>query len=212
MLGRSYTNISIFSFSFLFNFSRRRRQIVSPKIIVDIRDEPQERSTESIGILAEILRNIAASVISRCQTGELFSAWAEANVTDGFVPSNISVQEPYQNEAYSISIVHRLQLLNSPSGCRENSPCAVQPVLIAYDRDGYVIQRLGSLERPWQIQATLMNQSNITIYGAIANYTNGQSQFNMLGLSSTGYYQLKFNFIQPDGTSRYRRFCYDILF
>ena len=45
-------------------------------------------------------------------------------------------------------------------------------------------------------------QSNASLIGAIANYTNGQSQYTLFGLPSMGTYQIQFSFLLPLGVSR----------
>lgn len=181
---------------------RRRRQISSILLIIEMRDEPRSSSVVSTGIRGEILSNIAATMINSYQIGELQVAWKNLNITNGFVPINMTVQEPYDYTTTNLSVIKRIELQTLPAECREQSPCTIQPVLIAYDNEDNIIQKLGSKDRPWQIKATIINQPNVTIFGGIANYSYGQSQYNLFSLPSIGSYQVQFNLIQPDGISR----------
>jgi hypothetical protein len=75
-------------------------------------------------------------------------------------------------------------------------------ILVAYDIDGNVIQKLGSNDHPWQVFASVVGDPNITLIGAIANYSNGQTQYTSFGLPYIGDYQVQFAFIQPNNVSR----------
>lgn len=90
-----------------------------------------------------------------------------------------------------------------PSGCREQSPCDIQPKLVAYDEYRHVIDKLGSNDQPWQIIASIVEDSNIILIGAIANYSNEQTQYSSFGLSDIGNCQVQFTFIQPNNVTRY---------
>ncbi|CAF3398838.1 unnamed protein product, partial [Rotaria sp. Silwood2] len=136
------------------NETRNRRQVSSVllpvKLQIELRDEPRSTSTAVSGVRAEILSNIASTIINRYQTGELQVAWRNLNITNGTVPSLLVAQEPFDNIADNLSIINRLLLVRPPSDCRQQSPCTFQPILIAYDIQGNVIQKLGSNEQPWQ--------------------------------------------------------------
>ncbi len=101
-----------------------------------------------------------------------------------------------------MSIIDHIVLVTPPSSCREQSPCDIQPVLVAYDAEGNVIDKLGSNDQPWQVFASVVDDSNITLIGAIANYSNGQTQFISFGLPNIGEYQVQFAFIQPNNVIR----------
>lgn len=172
-------------------------------MIVEIRDEPRNSLTSSSGIQAEVLSNIASNIINNYQSGDLQVAWLNLNITDSVVPINMSVREPYDQSEVPLSVINRTRLYIPPAQCRQQSPCTIQPVLVAYDANGTVIQKLGSRNRPWQVIATVINESNIVIQGAIANYSDGQTQYTMFGLPDIRSYQIQFTFIQPDGVRRY---------
>ncbi|CAF3595884.1 unnamed protein product [Rotaria sordida] len=185
--------------------SRIRRQassITAPvRLQMELRDEPRPSTTAATGIRAEILANIASSIINRYQAGELQIAWANLNIAGGNSPSNLSTQEPYDDFQVELSVIRQLLLITPPSNCRQQSPCTIQPVLVAYDVQGNVIQKLGSNDRPWQVKASLVNQPNVMLPGNIANYTNGQTQYSLLTLPDNGTYEVQFTMILPDGVN-----------
>ena len=193
-------------FTFLFH-SRVKRQSSSGsgsvRLQIELRDEPRPSTTVATGIGAEILSNIAAIIINRYQAGELQEAWILRNLTHGLYPTNLTSKEPFDDFENSLSVIQRLELIIPPSDCRQQSPCTIQPILIAYDAQNNTIQKLGSNDQPWQIKATLVNNSNIVLGGAIANYTGGQSQYSLLSLPNNGTYQVQFTIIQPYGVNGY---------
>ncbi|CAF3773857.1 unnamed protein product [Rotaria sp. Silwood1] len=185
--------------------SRIRRQASSVllpiKLQIELRDEPRTSSIASTGIRAEILSNIASTIINRYQAGELQVAWRNLNVTNGSFPSVLSTQEPFDNSSVELSIINRLLLVLPPRDCRQQSPCTFQPVLVAYDVAGNVIQKLGSNERPWQVKATVVGRPNLILPGGTANYSDGQTQYILFGLPDIGTQQVQFTLIQPDGVN-----------
>lgn len=170
---------------------------------VEIRDEPRNSLTSASSIQSDVLSNIASRIINNYQSGDLDVAWRNLNITGDVIPINMSVQEPNTQSWVVLSIINRTRLVVPPTQCRQQSPCTIQPVLVAYDANGTVIQQLGSQDRPWQVKATVLNPPNTTIIGDIANYTDGQTQFILFGLPNTQSYQIQFTFLQPDGVTRY---------
>ncbi|CAF3424464.1 unnamed protein product [Rotaria sp. Silwood1] len=180
---------------------RIRRQLSTIELTVEIRDDPVANLSTNSTVETEPISNICAAIINRYQSGELHRAWAENPFTGNTTPTDLSIQEPFNQSSISLSIIHRIELVTPPSSCREQSPCAIQPKLIAYDEDGNVIEKLGSNDQPWQVMASVVDDSNITLIGAIANYSNGQTQYTSFGLSATGHYQVQFAFIQPNNVT-----------
>ncbi|CAF4744424.1 unnamed protein product, partial [Rotaria socialis] len=183
---------------------RIRRQtppVVSVQLQMELRDEPRPSTTAATGIRAEILANIASAIINRYQAGELQVLWGILNITNGIITSNLTVQEPFQDFQVNLSVIAQLVLVTPPSDCRQQSPCTIQPVLIAYDVQGNVIQKLGSNGQPWQVQATLVHQPNVVLSGGIANYTNGQTQFTQLSLPDNGTQPVQFTMMVPYGVN-----------
>lgn len=127
--------------------------------------------------------------------------WANSSFSNGTTLQELAIREPSNDTTVGLSVVSRLELIRLPSGCREMSPCDVQPVLVAYDPSNRVIDKLGSNDAPWQIEATIAGQSNITLVGNIANYSNGQSQFKTFGISGLGTFGFRFRFLTPSGVS-----------
>jgi len=189
------------------NNTRIRRQsttlVSNIRLKVELRDEPRASTTAATGIRAEILANIASSIINRYQAGELQDKWSNMSLTNAFMPTNLSVKEPFDDIESELSVVYRLTLITAPDECRQQSPCTIQPLLVAYDRQGNVIQKLGSNDRPWQVLASLVNQPNVVLPGGTANYTNGQTQYSSLALPDNGTYEVQFTVIQPDGVNGY---------
>ena len=171
------------------------------RLQIEMRDEPRPSTTVATGIGAEILSNIAAIIINRYQAGELQMAWINVNISHGFYPTNLTTKEPFDDFENSLSVIQRLVLVIPPSDCRQQSPCTIQPILIAYDAQNNTIQKLGSNDQPWQIKASVVNQSNVLLGGSIANYTGGQSQYSLLSVPDNGTYQIQFTIIQPYGVN-----------
>jgi hypothetical protein len=170
---------------------------------MELRDEPRPTTTAATGIGAQILANIASTIINRYQAGELQVVWANLQITNNTFPSNLSTKEPFDDFQVELSVIYRLVLVTPLSDCREQSPCTIQPVLVAYDIQGNVIQKLGSNDRPWQVKASIVGQPNLILSGGIANYTNGQTQYSLLSLPDNETYEVQFTIIQPDGVNGY---------
>jgi hypothetical protein len=202
-----YLCLIFISFDFFFN-SRIKRQATSPPTSIvmqlEVRDEPRPSTTVPTGIGAQILSNIISTIINRYQAGELQVAWRSLYITNDTCPSNLSTKEPFDDFEVALSVIYRLVLVTPPSECRQESPCTIQPVLVAYDIQGNVIQKLGSNDYPWQVTASCVNQSNIILSGGIANYTNGQTQFSLLSIPYIGSCEVQFTLNLPNGVDRYR--------
>ncbi|CAF3605269.1 unnamed protein product [Rotaria socialis] len=80
------------------------------------------------------------------------------------------------------------------------SACHVQPVLVAYDTSGNIIEKLGSNDQPWPVVASILGSSNASVHGVIANYSDEQTQFSTFGATATDSYQIRFAFILPRAT------------
>lgn len=173
---------------------------------MEFRDEPRPSTTSATGIRAEILSNIASTIINRYQAGELQIIWGNMNISGGILPTNLSSKEPFDDYEVQLSVIYALVLITPPSDCRQYSPCTIQPILIAYDAQGNIIEKLGSNDKPWRVKATLVNQPNVNLPGSIANYTNGQTQYDLLNLPDNGTCQVQFSFIDPDGVNGYALF------
>ncbi len=139
--------------------------------------------------------------MNKYHAGELQAAWALA--AGGVAPLSLTVQEPENQTAISLSVISRIALIVPPSSCRFQCACDVQPVLVAFDASGNVISTLGSNDQPWQILASIVGSSaGAGVIGSIANYTNGEAQFKVFGITATGTYQIQFAFITPYGVSK----------
>ena len=183
-----------------FHYRRLRRQTLlnSIKLRVEIRyNPPAVLPTSGTGTSSNI-SDINTDIINRYQCQNLQETFA--NVT-GVTPQSLSVQEPQNQTTVTLGVVSRLVLVTPPSSCRLNSPCDVQPVLVAYDTLGNVINKLGSNNQPWQVVATVISPVGVIPIGAIANYTNGQTQYTSFGLPVLGSVQVEFRFLTPSGVS-----------
>jgi hypothetical protein len=180
-----------------------RRQTSSITTLrVEIRDDPLPYLSENSTNQTNQIQNIVSQIISLYQSGELQTVWEAAAVTGHTAPLSLSVQEPLNQTTVSLPVIARIELVIPPSYCREQSPCSIQPVLVAYDPDGNIIQKLGSNNQPWQMVAIVVGQPNVNLLGAIANYSHGQTQYTTFGLPTTGTYQIQFSFIQPYGVNK----------
>ena len=182
--------------------SRIRRQLSSYQLRVEIRTDPPRNLSSINATAVQDIYNINAIIINSYQSGELIARWGMLNTSGGFVPLSLIVQEPLNQADVSLSIISRVALITSPGSCREQSACDAQPVLVAYDAFGNVIQKLGSNDQPWQIVASVVGQPSIALLGAIANYSNGQTQYTKFGVTVQGSYQIAFRFVSPTGVSR----------
>jgi hypothetical protein len=152
--------------------------------------------------LTQSISDINSAVINSYQSGELQARWSALLATGGTFPSGLTVQEPTNHTEVPLSVISRVELVTPPSACRQQSACDVQPVLVAYDAFGKVIQKLGSIDRPWQVVASVVGQPSIAVIGAITNYDSGKTQYDRFGVTVLGSYQFEFRFIAPNGVSR----------
>ncbi len=182
--------------------SRVRRQtfLNTIQLRVEIRsDPPRNISANDTGSNTNI-SNINAAIINRFHCQDLQNEFDNlTNTTGATTQLTLSVQEPGNQTTQDIFVISRLVLVTSPSSCRLQSPCDVQPVLVAYNSSGYVINKLGSNDQPWQVVATVISPAGVSVIGAIANYSQGQTQYTDFGLTSTGTVQVQFSFISPYG-------------
>ena len=182
--------------------SRIRRQLATYQLRVEIRTDPPRNLSATNATAVQDIYNMNAIIINSYQSGELIAQWGMLNDSGGIVPFSLNVQEPLNETSVPLSIISRVVLLTSPSSCREQSVCDVQPVLVAYDASGNVIHKLGSNDQPWQVVASVVGPSNISLVGAIANYSDGRTQYSTFGVTAQGSYQIAFRFIAPNGVSR----------
>jgi hypothetical protein len=189
-------------FDCLFTSRLYRRQLSAVTLRVEIRGDPVYNISGNATNQTAQIQNIISQIINLYQSGELQTIWAASAVTGYTAPLALSVQEPLSQTTVPLSVIASIALVTPPASCREQSPCTTQPILVAYDSNGNVIQKLGSINNPWQITASVVGQPNVALVGANASYSNGQTQYTSFGLPDMGTYQVQFSFIQPDGVSR----------
>ena len=182
--------------------SRIRRQSTTYQLRVEIRSDPPRNLSTANDTAIRDVYNMNAAIINSYQSGELLARWAALAASGGVVPFSLNVQEPLNQTSVPLSIISRVALVTSPSSCREQSACNVQPVLVAYDVSGNVIQKLGSNDQPWQVVASVVGQPSIILLGATANYSDGRTQYSTFGVPVQGSYQIAFRFVAPNGVSR----------
>lgn len=192
------------SFNCILEISRRiRRQTSLTYLTVVIREDPPATlSSWSTSLSSISINSITSTAITNIQCGGTQEAWTASTATGGTAPTTIEVQEPGNQTSVSLSTVATVRLITVPSNCNQGSPCGVQPVLVAYDGNGNVIQSLGSNNQPWQVQITIIGQPSVRVMGGIANYANGQTQFTRFGVSATGSYSFEFRFVTNGCTGR----------
>lgn len=181
---------------------RVRRQSAPIQIRVEIREEPVPILSMDNGTAAQSTMNMNSMIINAYQSGVLHERWRNHVDTNGTAPLSLTIQEPRNDTTVELGIINRLALIIPPSSCRERSPCDVQPILVAYDAMGNTIDKLGSNDQPWQIVASVVGQPNVGVIGAIANYSQGQSQYRTFGVTQLGSYQIEFRFLTPNGLTR----------
>ena len=141
-----------------------------------------------------------ANIINSYQSGALSAQWSVT--TGGYGITSLGVQQPGNQTTTTLSTISYIQLVTAPGSCRQQSPCTIQPVVVAYDNSGAVMATLGSNDEPWQVVASVTGVAGVNVIGAIANYVNGQSQFTSFGITATGAYTIQFTFITPSGVSK----------
>ena len=167
---------------------------------VEIRNDPPTSLLTTGSGSTSTISNINAAIINRFQSQSLQTDFA---TNTGVTPLTLIVQEPGSQTTVSLDVISRLELTTPPSSCRLHSPCDVQPVLVAYDASGNVIDKLGSNDQPWQVVGIVISPVGVTAIGAIASYSGGQTQYTSFGLTSTGPVQVQFSFISPHGVVSY---------
>lgn len=172
------------------------------RLVFEIREEPATSSSNDNGVRAAVISNYATSITSRVHSGEIYTAWERNNVIANVTPIGAAIQEPFQESLEELHIIDHLLLVRPPSDCREYTPCAVQPIIVAYDASNNIIDKLGSNDRPWQIKATLVSQPNTALSGGVADYVDGQTRFTQLSLAGLGSYQIQLTFVRQDGMNR----------
>ena len=182
--------------------SRIRRQLATYQLRVEIRTDPPRNLSAPNATAVQDIYTMNAIIINSYQSGELIARWGTLSTSGGTVPISLNVQEPLNQTGVPLGIISRVALITSPGSCREQSACDAQPVLVAYDASGNVIQKLGSNDQPWQVVASVVGQPSIALLGAIANYSNGQTQYTTFSVTVQGSYQIAFRFISPNGVSR----------
>lgn len=187
---------------------RRQTLLNTIQLRVEIRDDPPPNLPSGSSSSSSNIAQTTASIINRFQSQTLQAAFATYT---GSSSLTLSVQEPENQTTVDLSVIDRLVLVTPPSSCRLQSACDIQPVLVAYDTSGNIIQKLGSNDQPWQVVATVISPVGVQVIGAIANYTNGKTQYTLFGLTSTGSVQVNFSFISPYGVAAYVKNRIDLL-
>lgn len=180
---------------------RRQVSTAATTLRVEIRDNPVYNLSANSTNQTSQIQNILSTICNTYQSGELQTTWLASSATGNTAPVSLGVQEPLNQTTVALSVIDHIALVVPPELCREQSPCAIQPVIVAYDSNGAVIQKLGTINQPWQIVASIVGQSNVTVLNPIANYSNGQTQYTTFGFSNLGTYQVLFTFIAPNGVS-----------
>lgn len=150
-----------------------------------------------------MLSSVVSRFIDRGQSGQLHEDLKVLNISSGLPPTQLQIQDVFNYGFTFVPVFQYLSITASPDQCREYSPCTIQPRLVAFDVDGDVIEFLGSKESPWQIQASVVDRPDIVVSGAIANYSNNQTQFTDFSLPLIGTYRIRFNLLLPDNVNRY---------
>ena len=169
---------------------------------VDIREDPVTNLSNADTSAAPSIRNTTSIIINAFQSGEMQERWRNHSATNGSAPSTLMIQEPFNNTNVPLLVISRVVLVTPPSSCRQHSPCDVQPVLVAYDDSGNVIDKLGSNDQPWQVEASIVGGSGAQVVGGIANYSDGQTQYTRFGVTALGTYAFEFRFVTPYGVSK----------
>ncbi|CAM2722167.1 unnamed protein product [Rotaria socialis] len=177
------------------NTTRLRRLTSSTDMKIEIREDPSVNLTLYSTAKNDALLNVTANIANRFQSGEMQVTWAQNPATNNTSPTGLTVQEPFSQTNDAMKVISYIILATQPSFCRVQSPCTIQPVIVAYDSAGNIIQKLGSISQPWKAVASVVGQSNVNLSGSVANYSTGQSQYSLFGLPSVGTYQVQFTIV-----------------
>ncbi len=178
--------------------SRIRRQtfLNTIQLRVELRDDP---STNLNTAPNTNIVTLNAAIINQYQCGSLQTTFDSMTNTMSVTPLTLNVQEPNNQTTVALSVISQLVLITPPSGCRAQCACDVQPVLVAYNTTGYVIDKLGSNDQPWQVVATVISPAGVSVIGAIANYSQGQTNYTAFGVTANVTVIIQFSFISPYG-------------
>lgn len=202
------TYVFMFSFLLLFYFmiefffiSRVRRATSDIGLGLELREDPSRTLTLYNTALDQAVLDLTTTTLNNYQSGTLQSQWAALPTAGNTSPTGLTVQEPFSQTTDDLKVISRISLVTEPSSCREQSPCTQQPVIVAYDSAGKIIPKLGSINQPWKIVASLVGQPGAFVPGAVANYSNNQSQYSLFGFPSIGTYQVQFTLVPSVDTN-----------
>ncbi|CAF0939901.1 unnamed protein product, partial [Brachionus calyciflorus] len=183
---------------------RRRRQISSTKYFeLVIFDNPSNQSTfnSQDQISANNLNDISANISSLFSTGQLQQlASSVLNIN----LSSLNVEKPLANSSSEIRKLDQIKVIREASGCREQSPCQVQPIIVLLDDNNQTVTGLESLTNAWTIKATLLSSTNpnaeIIFEKEVSLQNDGFFQFKNLGISEiTETFNIQYELVPPTG-------------
>jgi hypothetical protein len=213
-------------------------------------DTRRRRSTELVFISFEIFDNPTTQLDSEAQkavTEELLRL--EAQITNRFIIGDLQREANIKFADYSVDLlsmivpsenatekeikkIDKITVVRNPSGCRAQSPCDVQPILLILDEDVHLqsflflcylthiyncfffsiqnqpLKFVGNELYPWKIEATLADSSDPTAQllaeSSAQVDANGYVTFKNLGITKTvESFSLAYNFKPIEGIAEY---------
>jgi hypothetical protein len=154
----------------------------------------------------DAINAMAQTIVNLYTTGNLQqNALSMFNLT----LSTLDVQQVNQTLT-QIGITSGLVVVTEPSGCRAQSPCDVQPIVCAVDKNGNRLAGISGSYYPWRVVASLNSTtpagSLVQIVGqSIATLnSSGCATFQTFSLSTSDVtVTLNFNFSVPLGVNPY---------
>ncbi|KAK7468043.1 hypothetical protein BaRGS_00036747 [Batillaria attramentaria] len=176
--------------------SRRKRSSDVTYFTVEISDTPTDHSSpvDLDGCADQIITQVQLyGMDTLINTTVLYTAILEHSSTPGAEPTVLQK-------------VGSMLLTSHPFDGRENRPFRVQPVLKVHDENDDVVNYLGAINTPWQIEASIKSGSDdqASLTGeTVATFVHGIAEFSDLGVDRPGDYVIEFKVIHPAEATNY---------
>ncbi|KAK7468036.1 hypothetical protein BaRGS_00036740, partial [Batillaria attramentaria] len=175
---------------------RRKRQTGTTYFYIEISNIPTDNSTIVDLVFA------ADKIVTQVQ---LYGMDDVLNATVLYT----AIREPSAGADASFSTLQKvgsLVMATHAVGAKEGHPFSVQPVLQVQDQQGNVVDYLGAIDTPWQVEAVIKSggggQASF-IGNTSVTFVNGTATFSGLGIDRMGDYVITFNITHPPEAANY---------
>ena len=183
--------------------SSKKRQTNSLNYVyLTIYDDPVTNLTDSqlVNTIKTEMSQLDAKISNMYLTGNLQQ---QAQVLN-FTLATMDVQHFNSNQTLkTIYKIATIQVQTQASGCRAQSPCSTQPVLVVLDENGNLASNIGTTDYPWLIQAQINSTSNPNVsllFQTQCQVVNGYANFTQLGVSDlVDNLVISYSFALPQG-------------